>query len=153
MDAKGRRCSQVGHYSIPLPFANDYVKLPNNFSMAMSRLNKLKTRLERNERFAIDYKAYVKEMIQKGFAEVVSEDSLNRNDGRVCFLPNHAVHHPHKPDKIRVVFDCAAQLQGISLNDCLLQGPDQTNMLLDVLLRFRTERIAFIADIEARRNV
>ena len=34
------------------------------------------------------------------------------------------------------------------MNDCLLQGPDMTNSLLGVLLRFRKEDIAFCCDIE-----
>ncbi len=37
---------------------------------------------------------------------------------------------------------------GTSLNDVLLQGPDLTNSLLGVLLRFRREPIAIMADIQ-----
>ena len=57
--------------------------------------------------------------------------------------------HPKKPEKIRVVFDCAAKYQGTSLNDQTLQGPDHTNSLTGVLIRFREEQIALMADIEA----
>ena len=63
--------------------------------------------------------------------------------------PHHGLYHPRKPNKIRVVFDCAARYQGISLNDELLQGPDLTNSLVDVLLRFREEKVAVMADIES----
>jgi len=48
-----------------------------------------------------------------------------------------------------VVFDCAARFAGVSLNDHLLQGPDLTNGLLGVLLRFRRGRVASSADIKA----
>ena len=143
---------EIPHYSVCLPFADYDLKLPNNLSMAELRLGKLKTRLRRNKQLAMDYKQYMSEMLVKGFAEHVPEGSWNRSDGRVWFLPHHAVFHPRKPDKIRVVFDCAAEFQGISLNGCLLQGPDQTNTLLDVLLRFRMEQIAFMADIEGMFN-
>ncbi|CAB4015368.1 Hypothetical predicted protein, partial [Paramuricea clavata] len=54
-----------------------------------------------------------------------------------------------KPDKIRVVFDCAAVYHGTSLNDQLLQGPDLTNNLVGVLIRFRQEPVALMADIES----
>ena len=50
---------------------------------------------------------------------------------------------------MRVVFDCAATYQGMSLNKSLLQGPDMTNTLLGVLLRFRQDDIAIMADIES----
>ena len=39
--------------------------------------------------------------------------------------------------------------RGKSLNDLLLKGPDLTNSLLGVLTRFRQERVAVMADIEA----
>lgn len=47
-----------------------------------------------------------------------------------------------------MVMDCAAKFQDLFLNDSLLQGPNLTNSLLDVLLRFRQERIASVGNIE-----
>lgn len=55
----------------------------------------------------------------------------------------------NKPGKVRVVFDCAANYQGISLNSQLLQGPDLMNNLVGVVMRVRQEQIALAADIEA----
>ena len=48
-----------------------------------------------------------------------------------------------------MVFDCAAKYQGTSLNDQTLQGPDLTNSLTGVLIRFCEEQIALMPDIEA----
>jgi hypothetical protein len=61
--------------------------------------------------------------------------------------------HPQKPEKVRVVFDCAAKYGGTSLNDMLLQGPDVTNTLVGVLTRFRQESTAVMADIESMFHV
>ena len=58
------------------------------------------------------------------------------------------MYHPKK-HKLRVVFDCGATYQGLSLNSQLLQGPDLTNNLTGVLTRFRQGAVAFIADVEA----
>ena len=77
------------------------------------------------------------------------EDRLEANPGKVWYIPHHGIYHPRKPHKIRVVFDCSAKHKGTSLNDQLLQGPDLTNSLVGVLTRFRQDRVAFMADIEA----
>ena len=37
----------------------------------------------------------------------------------------------------------------MSLNDCLLQGPDLTNSLVGVLTRFPEDPVAFMADVES----
>ena len=60
--------------------------------------------------------------------------------------------HPQKKDKIRVVFDAAALHDGVSLNNQLHQDPDLTNSLLGVLLRFRQDPVALVADIEGMFN-
>lgn len=50
--------------------------------------------------------------------------------------------------KIRAVFDASAKSSsGTSLNDTLLVGPTVHPPLIDVLLRFRSHRIALIADV------
>ena len=46
------------------------------------------------------------------------------------------------------MFDCAAKFKGTSLNDQLLQGPDLTNGLLGVIIRFRQEPVAMVANVE-----
>lgn len=58
------------------------------------------------------------------------------------------VYHPQKPEQISVVFDSSAQLDGVSLNDVPLAGPDLNNILLGVLLHFRKEPVAITVDIQ-----
>ena len=62
-------------------------------------------------------------------------------------MPHHPVLSAHK--KLRVVFDAAAKFRGTSLNDQLVNGPDLLNSLVGVLLRFRSDQVAIMADIEA----
>ena len=63
-------------------------------------------------------------------------------NGFEWFLTHHSVYHKQK-NKIRVVFNCSLDYGGVSLNSRLLQGPDLTNSLVGVLLRFWKERVAF----------
>ena len=136
-----------GHYELPLPLRNESLTLPNNERLAVHRLQQLKLRFRRDEKYKEDYSAFMNDMIKKGYAEKIPKDEV-RQDGKIWYLPHHGVFHPQKPDKIRVVFDCSAEYKGEALNKHLLQGPDLTNKLVGVLARFRREPVAFMADIE-----
>ena len=137
-----------GDFEIPLPLKNPAVKFPNNKSQAMSRLNKLRHRFEKDESYQKDYLAFMENIIESGYAERVPDKELSQDSGDVWYLPHHGVYHPKKPNKIRVVFDCSAEFRGESLNRHLRQGPDLTNNLAGVLVRFRQERTAIMCDIE-----
>ena len=86
--------------------------------------------------------------LANGFAKKVSNVDLSDKECGIWYLPHHAVLHPHKPGKVRMVFDCAANFKGISLNTMLIRGPDLMNSLTGVLMRFRTEPVALNGDIE-----
>ena len=88
------------------------------------------------------------DIVDKGYARKVPVD-LHASSSMKWYIPHHSVYHPHKPGKIRFVFDCWAKYQGKSLNDLVLNGPDLTNNLVGVLTRFRQERAALMADIES----
>ena len=67
---------------------------------------------------------------------------------RDWFLPIFPVFNTNKPGKVRVVFDAAAKVQGVSLNTYLLNGPDLLAGLLSVLYKFREHRVAIVGDIK-----
>ena len=137
-----------GHFTVPVPWIDENVVLPDNKSMAKKRLDSNVKRLQRTDMVKI-YDVNLNKMLSDGYAERVHDHDLKREDGRVWYLPHHGVTSESKPGKLRIVFDCAAQFAGISLNSLCYQGPDLTNKLLHVLLRFRQFRYAIIADIEA----
>ncbi|CAG2201460.1 unnamed protein product [Mytilus edulis] len=136
-----------GHYKLGLPWRDKNTSLTNNIAMAQARLQQLKRRLERDDTLHKMYTTTVNEYIEKGYAKEVS--NIDSESKRMWYLPHHPVTNVNKPGKVRVVFDCAAKYQGISLNSKLLQGPDLMNSLVGVLIRFRQGQIALAADIEA----
>lgn len=83
-------------------------------------------------------------ILGKSFAvQITPEDKQDKEGkaGMVWFIPHHGVYHPKK-QTLRVVFDCGATCQGMSLNSQLVQGPDLTNSLTGVLTRFCQKAMA-----------
>lgn len=142
----GIRQKEDGHYELPLPFKTDEPNLPDNKACAVHRLISLERRLRRNEQYCKDYVNFMNDIISRGDAEKVPQPELDNQPA--WYIPHHGVYHPHKPGKIRVVFDCSARFQETSLNDHLLTGPDLTNTLVGVLCRFRKGPIAIMCDVE-----
>ena len=138
-----------GHYQVSLPLRDLNLQMPANRSQAERRALYLKRKFSKDVKFREDYVACLEKVIGDGFAEKVPLDVLERSDGKVWFIPHHGVYHHKKPDKIRVVFDCSAHSQGTSLNDELFQGPDLTNNLVGVLIRFRQEPVAVMSDVQS----
>ncbi|XP_070851598.1 uncharacterized protein [Drosophila suzukii] len=68
------------------------------------------------------------------------------NSPRSWYLPILTVTNLNKK-MTRLVWDAAAQVDGISLNDTILKGPDMLVSFMGVLLRFRERPIAVSGDI------
>ena len=83
--------------------------LPDNKTMAEKRLRR---KLEKNSDYKQEYVAFMNKYIDKGYAELVQDEST-RNGGATWYLPHHGVYHPTKK-KLRVVFDCAAKNHNVS---------------------------------------
>ena len=137
-----------GHYVLPIPFKSSTLKLPDNRQMAEKRLASLKRKLEKDKDLHRKYVDGMSDLLEQGYAVPVPEQDVRRSDGKVWYLPHHPVVNPNK-EKIRIVFDCAAEYGGVSLNSRVRQGPDLTNKLVGVLTRFRLHPIAVMADIQA----
>lgn len=135
---------------MPLPFHHKDVKMPNNRSQAVNRLNGLIRTLRRKPQMEKDYIEFMQKILDKGHASPAPLEDLKvkSQTGKVWYLPHFGVYHPKKPTQIRVVFDSSAEYSDVSLNRELLPGPDLMNSLVGVLMRFRRETNAIMCDIE-----
>lgn len=148
MEIVNKECvkDEKGHYELPLPFRDNEVKLQNNRPCAIIRANSLKYKMLKDDNYYNQYKEYMDTMLKENYAEIVPKHEIN-ND-KVWYIPHFGVYHPKKPGKLRIVFDCSAKYENECLNDKLIQGPDLTNNLFDVLLRFRFGKYAYVADVQ-----
>ena len=135
-------------YTIPIPWRPGRPCFPDNRYLAVKRLDSTLKKLKMNGMYGM-YEENVCKLLTDGHAELVPSASLSRDDNKVWYLPHHGVTTDSKPDKVRMVFDCAAKYGGMSLNSECFQGPDICNKLLHVLLRFRRYEYAITADVHA----
>ena len=143
-------CLVDGHYMLPIPWKNPNEPLPNNFSVAIKRLDNLVKRLTKTDLMS-RYNQEITKLIDSKYAEVIPDSELN-DSNRIFYLPHHVVFNVNKPSKVRVVFDCSAKFEGLSLNERCYQGPDLVNKLLFVLLRFRDKSYGVVGDLREMYN-
>ncbi|XP_055918535.1 uncharacterized protein LOC129950632 [Eupeodes corollae] len=123
------------------------IKLPESFQMALKRHHCFAQKLKRNPDLGNKIKNQIKEYENKRYIRKLSKNELEHQFPRTWYLPIFVVTNQNKPGKTRIVWDAAAEVNGVSLNSVLLKGPDQLVCLLSVLYRFRERRVAICADI------
>lgn len=133
------------HYETGLLWRRDDVQLLNNRRETEIRLQSLKKKFHRDPILEEKYRATMNDYVAKGYARKLTEEEGSKSSSRTWCLPHFAVTSSSKPSKVRIVFDAGAEHEGTSLNKNLLQGPDYTDSLVAVLLRFRE---ALVGDIE-----
>ena len=130
-----------------LPFCHEVRELPSSHDYAMKRLKSTGRTLDKKPSMKVQYFDFMQKIFDLGHAEVFPAGSL-KSDEPCWYLPHFGIYHPKKPDKIWVVFDSAAECNGISLNKLFLPGPDLMNSLLGVLVRFHQDPVTIVADIK-----
>ena len=133
-------------YIVKLPFKPYTEILPDNYTLAKSRLLSLKRRIGQTEGLQSKYSKVLCDY-ENGIIEHVNNE---REFGRVHYLPHRAVlREKRKTIKLRIVFDASAKMYDEpSLNDLLYSGPCMLSFLYDILLRFRISKDGLIADIK-----
>ncbi|XP_062702256.1 uncharacterized protein LOC134285477 [Aedes albopictus] len=127
----------------------DNIEFPDSYTMAIKRLECLERKMIQDPELAVNLKKQIAEYQTKGYAYRATEKELTEADPKkVWYLPLGVVTNPRKPGKVRLIWDAAAKVDGISLNTMLLKGPDQLTSLPAVLSRFRQYKVGVSADIK-----
>ncbi|XP_063390141.1 uncharacterized protein LOC134675762 [Cydia fagiglandana] len=136
-----------GRFIVGLPFVRDTPIVPENSrSIAVKRLECLERKLAHNSKLKTEYDNVIKEYLTLKHMEPVGKPEKDEKTG---YLPHHAVvREDRETTKVRVVFDASCKgSNGVSLNDELLVGPTLLEELRDVIMRWRQNKICFVADI------
>ena len=135
-------------YQVSWPWKEDKSVLPENRELAYGRLKSLVNKMKGTPDLADNYDAIIQNQLQLGVIEKVMN---NRKETAKHYIPHHAVINLEKTStKVRVVYDASAKINKgqKSLNECLYPGPTMLRDLTGILLRFRLNKIAIVADIE-----
>ncbi|XP_055922143.1 uncharacterized protein LOC129953216 [Eupeodes corollae] len=142
------QCYRDGNrFIVPLLWRNDNDILPDSRRMAERRLKCLESRMSKEPALATKLQQEVAKYLKKGYARKLSKEESDERTPRTWYLPVFPVLNPSKPNKVRMVWDAAAKVDGVSLNSVLLSGPDTLPSLAAVLYRFRERKIGICADI------
>lgn len=135
--------SQSGRFSTGLPWNSAKSALKPKYGPALAQLRSLLRRLDREPKLKADYFAEMQKLIDADFVGLADPNFK----GTHVFLPHHCVIRKDKSTtQTRLVFN--GSFGELSLNDCVEAGPNLNPDLLDVMLRFRTEPIVWMADVE-----
>ena len=135
-----------GRYQLEVPWKNERPVLPDNYTMALKRLENTELKLLKHPEMAQDYQATITSYVQQGYIRKLPDDEMKQVPG--WLLPHFPVFRPERQTtKTRIVFDASAKHKEVSLNDEILPGPKLQNDLVNILLRFRRNPIALVADI------
>lgn len=144
LNATVKNCGK--QFETGLLWKYEKIKLPQSLPMAKRRLICLENKFKSDPTMRDIIDNQIEDYISKGYARKLHPTALQDSD--VWYLPIFIVRNVNKPDKIRLVWDAAASVNGVSLNDVLLKGPDLLASLPGVLLRFREHKVAISGDIK-----
>ena len=131
-----------------MPFRPEHPIIPDNHTSSKKRLVSLLNRIKHNNSNLLqEYDKIIQEQIESGVVEFASDVMVP--PGKVHYLPHREViREDRNTTKVRVVYDASARCPETSLNDCLQTGPSFSTLIFDILVRFRVNTVAMIADIE-----
>ena len=140
--------AELGKYHV-LPRNSKGLVLGESRSRAMKRFLSNEKALVSKGKYA-QFQAVVKEYLDLGHAQLLAEDDFKVPTPLTYYLPMHGVYKAgSSTTKLRVVFDASAPSAGsVSLNQTLGIGPTLHPPLDQILLKFRTYKVALTADIK-----
>ena len=138
-------------YRVTVPWKDEKPELPDTKPMALSPLRSTERNFKKDAHVAEDYKKTIQAYVEKGYLRKVPLDEQLTNS--VWHLPHFPVVRMDKTTtKVRIVFDCAAKCNGISLNDMIHAGPKLQQDLFNVLVRFCRNPVGIPCDTPVKEN-
>nr|XP_044248645.1 uncharacterized protein LOC108069676 [Drosophila takahashii] len=134
-------------YTAGLLWLDEHRSFPDSFPMAERRLKCLQRKMHNDPELAVELNQQIQNLVDKGYAKKLSSEETKKDAAGAWYLPIFTVRNPHKPNRVRLVWDAAAKASKYCLNDYLLKGPDLLVPLLRIMYNFRMRAVAISGDI------
>ena len=144
------RDHDTGRYEVSLPWRSDEhkEKLGNNEKLVKKCFDRMMNNLNRKPQLKQDYHEVFEKYEKQGIIEEVPLDEVSTSNP-VFYMPHRPViKESSTSTPVRPVFNASfGGYDNYSLNDAILSGPSLIPDLPEILLRFRTHKIALSSDI------
>lgn len=141
------KISNSSHYVAPILWKDDNIKLESaeSYKVALRRfliVEKQSLKLNKFDECADQ----VANLIKKGYAKEMSEEESKVMSDKTFYNPIFFI-YPHNK-RSRMIWDCAAKVNGKSLNDFIVTGPNLYNSLVEILMQMRERKFVFKGDLQ-----
>ncbi|GFT18017.1 DUF1758 domain-containing protein [Trichonephila clavipes] len=145
--SKSVKRNNEGRYIVNLPFKENNT-LGESKEKAAQLLYALENKFHKNKQFKDNFLNFMNEYLALGHMREISQKRDDETPN--CYIPYHMVtNEKSTTTKCRVVFNASSKSKnGKSLNDVLMTGPKLQTEIFNHLIKFRSYRVAFAADIE-----
>ena len=140
-----------GRIQVRMPWKNSGPPQNSNYDMAYKRmLSSEKRFLKKN--CLKEIQDEINNLIEQNFIKEIPPEEVKHTEPE-WYLPVQVVFTPDRSTKIRLVFDASAEgPDGKSMNEHLEKGPNYINSLVDVLIAWRLNYVAYVGDIRKMFN-
>ncbi|GFS73545.1 DUF1758 domain-containing protein [Trichonephila clavipes] len=147
--SKSAKRNNEGRYIVNLPFKENNT-LGESKEKAVQLLYALENKFHKNKQFKDNFLNFMNEYLALGHMREISQKRDDETPN--CYIPYHMVINEKSTTTkclSRVVFNASSKTKnGKSLNDVLMTGPKLQTEIFNHLIKFRSYRVAFAADIE-----
>lgn len=146
LNEKVRKSEDGLHYEAPLLWRESKVKLPTEESLTLAN-KRLNIMLKHANKIGKtnQIKDQINNLLAKNYARELKPDEIKNYSSKTFYIPLFITESATK--RLRLIWDAAAKVNGMSLNDYLLPGPNLYNNLQTMLFKMREGKYLVKGDI------
>lgn len=139
------RVENSPHFKAPLLWREENITLPSAESkkIAMKRFLINEHSMLKNNIYE-ECEEQVNNLLKKGYAIELSKTEIENYTNKTFYIPVFFV----QTKRLRMIWDGASKVNGKSLNDFLITGPNLYNEIINILYNMRSKNILIVADIQ-----